>query len=316
MSCPAHYRRRSPKPVAVALVVLAFVIAATSQHWFSNEPEFFAAARAALYRKSLALSSPTFVSQYPANPKLQFELEQMRLNKVLLPENEILIHRSVLSTAAELSLPPALLWCLFFQESRLNHLSGITQPDGAKGLGQFLPLGFYEINQDLERFSPQNLEALKHVLGKDVRPITADAKHLKSPSSYYFIPTAVVSSAAYLNNRYLHLQDLLFKKKISNYSSELLWLYAALAYNKGTRSVLSFWNQARKKHGKTHVQNLVRNHSLFFKTFDEGHFSKQAMASIWPDDVAPLYADEWETHLKQLKSCAVQTPRNLGSEEG
>ena len=89
--------------------------------------------------------SKFFTPHYPQNTRFQSELKLLRETERLELENEVLINKMVVSSANELNMPPSLLWCLLFQESRLNHLLGVSSSRGARGLGQFSYFGFWEL---------------------------------------------------------------------------------------------------------------------------------------------------------------------------
>lgn len=253
-----------------------------------------------------------FSLHYPVAAKFAEELKHIRSLKKLRPENEGLIQRTVGQTVAQLPMPPALLWCLLFQESRLNHLSGMEEEAGTYGLGQFTYFSFYEINHQLDRFHKAGPGVLSAVLGTDVRPIAAKKSDLYHPSSYYFIPTAVVSSALYLNNRYVHLKRSLEAQNIP-YDPELLWLYAAMAYNKGTRSVLAFWNEVQAEKGRLAITQVVSQEDFFFQTLHNPSLYRRSMARIWPPQLAGPFARELSIHMKHIKECSVSEDRGGGA---
>ena len=250
-----------------------------------------------------------YTHDYPANPAFQAELQLLREQKRLKNEDEVLIHRSILASTEFLKMPPAILWCLLFQESRLNHLEGIDGDRGASGLGQFSYYSFYEINHQLEKYGAENLVLMFQTLGRDVRPVEAKRKDLQNPSSYFYIPTAVVSSAAYLNNRYLNLQKILDRTHIT-YNSDLLWLYAAMAYNKGTRSVLSFWNNARRTGDVARVTQLLTDPPALYASFHNQALFVKVLKQIWPLTEAKAYAKELRIHAQNLRDCAISNELN------
>lgn len=251
-----------------------------------------------------------YTHDYPANESFKLELESLRKTGKLKANDELLIHRSILATSDYLKIPAGLLWCLLFQESRLNHLEGIHGDGAAHGLGQFSYYSFFEINNHLDRYKTDNLDLFIHILGRDVRPIAAKKQDLTSPSSYYFIPTAVTSSAAYLNNRYHHLERILKEQNI-DYNNELLWIYAAMAYNKGTRSVLSLFNSARKAGGNVHVEHLLTDKNILFASLSNQTFFTKALRRIWPGNEAASYAKELRIHTQNLKACSISNTTHL-----
>lgn len=240
------------------------------------------------------------------DPRFTEELIQLR-KKRLSQTNEIQIQRTVLAASSQLEMPPALLWCLLFQESRLNHLDGIGETTGALGLGQFSHFSFQEINMDLTKFGTANLNLFVKTFGKDIRPISANEHNTADRSSYYFIPTAVVSTAAYLNNRQLHLKTILDKQQI-RYQTDILWLYAAMAYNKGTRSVLSLWTQIRKKRGPSGLEAALTDPEHFFSYSSNPTLLSKSLKRIWTPEDAHRYSAELAVHTANLASCSLDLP--------
>lgn len=245
-----------------------------------------------------------FAKEYPQSTKFQSEMELLNSTNRLDPVNHDLIEKLIRTTSSELTMPPGLLWCLLFQESRFDHLTGMNESHKAKGMGQFAYFSFHEVNHNLSRFTDENLKMFITVLGWDNRPIAPLRDTLNAPSSYYYIPTAVTASAAFLNNRYHQLRNVLEKNKIS-YSPDLLWMYSAMAYNKGTRSVLSYWNKSMKRGGRKEMQRLVLEPTHFFDALDHPDGFSQSLAHIWPQETANKYAEELTRHMKQIKECSI-----------
>lgn len=253
--------------------------------------------------------SQLFTPRFPANQSFKDELSLMRATGKLTKSHEKVINRMVINTSGYLHLPPGVLWCLLFQESRLDHLKGLRARNGARGLGQFSYWGFQEINESLDRYDPTNLKTMVAVLGKDVRPVAPLPEQLSHPSSYFSIPTAVVSSAAYLNNRYYQLKRNLEHRGLK-YSPDILWLYSAMAYNKGARSILSFWNVVREKRGLRSLENSLLTTKGFTEMVESRPLVEGALKRIWDDDTAVHYADELQVHTRRLQECS--TRPNLG----
>ncbi len=245
-----------------------------------------------------------YASRFPASDKFSQELVALRSKGKLSSDNEALIRNTVDKVSFHLKMPPAVLWCLMFQESRLNHLEGFNEEKGALGLGQFSFYSFYEVNFHLDRFNDDNLAMFRKTLGMDARPIGAFRGDVYHPSSYFYIPTAVAATGAYLNNRYLHLKRILERKEIQ-FDPALLWLHAAAAYNKGTRGVLSFWNTQRERRGTKGLAKLLSDREAFFKSFAASDTFDEALERIWPTDDALAYSRELRVHLKNLRDCAV-----------
>jgi hypothetical protein len=245
-----------------------------------------------------------FTQDYPEHPEVREELNHLRKKEKLSWENESIIQKAVDTASTKLHMPQAILWCLLFQESRLDHLANIDGGRAASGIGQFSYFSFYEINHHLDRYTTANIDLMVSALGRDVRPIEPRRRDLQNASSYYSIPTGVLSSAAYLNNRYLHLASILQKQRIA-YNPRLLWVYAAMAYNKGSRSVLSLWNDARKRGGDELVQTLTTDPKAFFHTVFDKKSSTRFLSRIWNPDDARAYATELRTHMKSVRDCGI-----------
>ncbi len=245
-----------------------------------------------------------FAADFPKNEQFKSELSLLRGTNRLDPTNEQLIDTLIRNSSAELDMPSGILWCLLFQESRFNHLTGLDEDRRAKGIGQFAYFSFHEINHNLDRFTDENLQMFIKVLGWDMRPIAPLKDRLNAPASYYYIPTAVTTSAAFLNNRYHQLRRVLDRKKI-RYSPDVLWLYSAMAYNKGTRSVLSFWNKSLARGGKKEVERLLVEPGRLFESLNRQERFTQSLAHIWPIQTAEKYAEELTRHMKQIKECSV-----------
>ena len=255
-----------------------------------------------------------FSTNYPANSNFQRELVELKNKNELKPNDELEIQRSLLATTDYLDIPPSVLWCLLFQESRLNHLEGIESEKSSSGLGQFSRFSFFEINYQLERYSPNNLNLLYLTFGRDIRPIEAKRKDPLSPSCYYSIPTAVTSSAIFLNNRYYQLSRILDKRSIA-YNPEILWMFAAMAYNKGSRSVLSLWNTIHRKRGTEKFNQFLNDYEYFKNTINDSSILTKSLIKIWDKTKAIPYANELRIHTRNISSCAIspllQTTRSL-----
>jgi hypothetical protein len=253
--------------------------------------------------------APLYSSHYPSNTEFMRELKALKSSEKLSAKNEKNISMSVKQSSRNLHIPPAVLWCLLFQESRLNHLTGINNKNSnsAKGLGQFIQFSFYEINHQLDQYNKQGEKILIKTLGHDVRPIDADATKARTASSYYSIPTAVISSGLFLNNRYLQLKRILDKQAIT-YDTDLLWVYAAMAYNKGTRSVLSIWKEYRKKKGEKEFQEILNSPAAVKKFLNQDRIIQAALAKIWKDE-AEDYKTELKIHAQNIIACSENTKK-------
>jgi len=278
---------------------------------------------ALIHRPEVPVSRSTenlFTDSYPAYSGFVDELKGLRRDKKLTSQNEFTIAESVKTVTASMGMPPAILWCLMFQESRLDNLLGIEGERPIYGLGQFSHFSFFEINHQLTRYTDSNLETMKSFLGRDVRPIGPIARPLTNPSSYYYIPTAVVSTGSFLQNRFLQLKHALRWQGIDP-DPQLLWLYAAMAYNKGTRTVLSLWNEIQRTEGIDGVRASVVNPDTFNRVASDSALADASLRRIWPKDRAHWYSKELVLHIRQIRQCATTSPflpdqsREVTSEE-
>jgi hypothetical protein len=281
------------------LVVLTSVAALTNVCWRLMTVNTIPLPPALELRKT-----SLFTHNYPANDSFRKELVQLRNTNALKASDELEIQKSVLASTDYLEIPPAILWCLLFQESRLNHLEGFDSDKPALGLGQFSWFSFFEINHQQNHFNPDSSNLFLLTYGRDVRPIAAKKRDFHSPSSYYSIPTAVTSSAIYLHNRYFQLTHLLDKRSIP-YDPDILWLFSAMAYNKGTRSVLSLWNTIQTKKGKEQFERLVNDFSFFEKSTKDSLLLTKSLKRIWHEPKARAYSKELGLHIRNISSCSL-----------
>lgn len=288
-----------------AIIGMAFlsIAVAVVVYWSLSSRPFKSKSRA---HGSTPEKKSIFSDQFPGNNSIGNEITALKTSGRLTEENETLIRRTVSSAANSLEMPPAILWCLLFQESRLNHLSGIEGDVGALGLGQFSHFSFYEINHQLERFDARNKKMFLETLGQDVRPVLPKRNDVYSHSSYYFIPTAVASSASYLNNRYAHLEKLLGQRGL-DFDEELLWLYSVMAYNKGTKSVLAIWNTIARKYGVEGLKTALKDTGYFLKLSRNEKLVNTSLRRIWEQTKAKAYSKELLIHIDQISRCALKS---------
>lgn len=259
----------------------------------------------ASFETSRPFSSNLFSPNFPQSERFQKEIAELKSSGALGINEEKLIGQSIAATSARLQIPEALLWCLLFQESRFNHLAGIDGYGGATGLGQFSSYSFYEVNHQLERYHRNPSALVASLLGTDVRPIEARRTEILHPSSYFNIRTAVAASALYLKNRKLHLERTLDSHQLRA-DQDLIWLWAAVAYNKGTRAVLSIFNQLQRKGGKVPVENLVRSLASFESITQDSSLLNASLRRIWPPAEAERFARELRVHAGNILECSVR----------
>lgn len=259
----------------------------------------------------LSASAP-FAEHYPQAQRMVAELAHLRALNYVSAANENSIHNSVQIAAAPLGIPSPVLWCLLFQESRLNHLSGLEEKSLTTGLGQFSFSAFFEINHQLSRYLPTAKRTVANILGRDVRPISADYNDPSAIHSYYHIPTAVTASALFLHNRYVQLSRIAHQRGL-DFSPELLWAWAALSYNKGGRTVLSLWNGIEQRFGEEGLSAALQNSSQFTQVLQNVELVHSAISYIWTDGRSRAYADELITHAKNLGDCSLKPSLSEGS---
>jgi len=255
-------------------------------------------------------SEKIFSTNYPVHHRFIEETSQMRAHRTISQENENLIQVSTLNASESLGIPQSLLWCLMFQESRLNHLSGLKEGKLATGLGQFSVSAFFELNHHLPRYISSPTTTIASILGADIRPLSSDINNLSSLNSYYFIPTAVTATALYLNNRWIQLARIADDRGLS-YSPEVLWAWAALSYNKGGRTVLSLWNQIEAKEGSQGLSNALTLKESFLASALDPYLVSNALKNIWSKRLLAGYSEELITHVENIRDCALKKEASL-----
>ena len=239
----------------------------------------------------------------------------------------------------ELEVPKALLFCILFQESRLDPLKNYNIKLPAKGLGQFTPGALQEINRTPSFYDsrtgailrdllapyhlPLNFSLLKipalnaraHALAAaysrpSVNRSPSSLKHyipLPAPIvSYYHAPTAIYASGIYLNNRYRQIKHALDLQRIK-YNPEVLWLYAAVAYNKGSRSMFILLTRYYMSYGQQAVEELLNDPIKTRTLFDNESNLDETLKEVWNSKVRPGYVHELHQNMRSLSSCALRS---------
>jgi len=268
----------------------------TSAYFFWDKKPFFKK------QEVVASDSKLYNQSFPNHSNFLNELKLLRQTKRLEQKNEMEILESIHKVSKTIHMPSAILWCLVFQESRLNHLVNFGS-SGTTGLGQFSRFSFHEVNYDLTKFSSKNLNLFTEILGKDVRPISPNTHSMRNPSSYYSIPTAVTSTAAYLNNRFIQLKRILDRQNVS-YDQDVLWLHATMAYNKGTRGTTQLWKKIKKVEPNA-IYSMFHDVSFLKKHLAKRKLITSAFRSIWREPQASLYAEELRIHIKNMMECSM-----------
>ncbi|HTL11289.1 MAG TPA: hypothetical protein VL588_02295, partial [Bdellovibrionota bacterium] len=205
-----------------------------------------------------------FTADPPADPAYREEVEYMRRVSGFSQERAARVIEKVRAASQALSLPPAVLWCVLFQESRLDHLKNAFNTQNAKGIGQFTSAALGEINTDTDLYDPRTTDYLTQQVGAHPLPLGFTLKDGRGAepeaprSSYYRLETGVASTAVYLNNRYQHLVRTLVKRELK-YDPQVIWLLAAAAYNKGPRSMNVFLYRAHEFKGARWVHHILHD---------------------------------------------------------
>ena len=84
-----------------------------------------------------------------------------------------------------------------------------------------------------------------------------------------------------------------------------------MAYNKGGRSVLAFWNDARRRGGKRLVEKLLTDRKSLFGSFRDERQLTHLMKKIWPSFEAKQYAQELKIHMQNMKDCTITAEEQL-----
>lgn len=255
-----------------------------------------------------------FSQTYPLNLSFVEELSQMRNQRQIAFQIENAIHTSIQTTSSQLSIPRALLWCLLFQESRLNPLSGVRKGALTTGLGQFGQSAFFEVNHHLYRYLSAPKETFSQILGKDVRPVRADLENTSALHSYYFIPTAITASGLYLTNRWIQLKRAAEARGLK-YSDDVLWGWSALAYNKGARTVLGIWQHIQEQRGQSYLEASLTRKPVFLEEAQNKIAMESAMSRIWSKSRVSSYTQELYLHARNIQECSIISSQPPSKEE-
>ncbi len=252
---------------------------------------------------------PVFSESYPVHTRFLREVSQLREKRLTFTE-ENLIHNFVFTARSNLAVPSSLLWCLLFQESRLDKLSGVENGSLTTGLGQFSNSAFFEVNYHLSRYLKSPKTMVTQILGTDVRPIAPDSLNLNALHSYYHIPTAVTATALFLHNRRVQLIRAATQHQLS-FSPELLWAWAALSYNKGGRTVIALWKEIEDKFGAQELSNALSTRESFVRHTQNLRLISRATQSIWKDHRSQTFSEEWLRHSTNLTDCSFIKPKQV-----
>jgi hypothetical protein len=261
---------------------------------------------------------PTLGQTPPQNVAFQLELQYLHTIEKLTPLEKQQIETELEAVEKTLGVPKPVLWCILFQESRFDVFKNALNTMSAKGLGQFTSSATHEINHDTNTYDSRTRTILESEIEEDLFPIGFDLK-LKptrkklgskkrtlpeqSVHSYYHTKTAVFSSAAYLNNRYREIKQSLERQGLQ-YDSQLLWLYAAAAYNKGARTVFALLTHEYMTRGEGAVKELLFDLKAAQDLLTQKDRLEYPLREIWDKKTRKRYVDELQRNMKIVSSCA------------
>lgn len=261
-----------------------------------------------------------FVSPAPRNSAFVEEMKYLQMTGMLTSENREIIEKELSRVEATLGVPKALLWCVLFQESRFDPFKNALNRSPAKGLGQFTASALDEINDETNYFDPRTQDIFESELKAKVFPIQFVLKSKKKVQralaskkrnwpeqpvqSYYNPATAIYTSAAYINNRYYELKSILDHQNL-RYDPQVLWLYAAAAYNKGERSVLALLTSEYMKKGDDGIYQLLNNAKETYHFLTQPKNVEPPLQEIWQKKVLKRYMDEFLRNMEVVISCSV-----------
>jgi hypothetical protein len=255
----------------------------------------------------------------PQNYNFKKEVDYLESTGQLTKADQKLMNDYVHQAYFTIGVPKSLLWCVLFQESRLDPLKNMNRSKGARGLGQFTRHALKEINKDTNLYDIRTEDVMRSQLGEDVFPISFKLgfrpsedlldRRNRSPanisvpnSSYFHTKTAVFASAAYLNNRYNQIVKALEKQNI-DYDPEVVWLYAAAAYNKGTKTVFNLLSDQRYYGGDSGLSELMKDAKLSYTLLTHAHLLDHSLRDIFTNDTREKYVKELTKNIELVVSC-------------
>jgi hypothetical protein len=250
-----------------------------------------------------------FAEEIPQSPEFQKDLEFLQRTKRLKIDDRTKIESDIADLEAKLGVPHQLMWCLLFQESRFDPLKNSEADHGARGLGQFTPTALEEINRDTNHFDLRVGPLIQTVLDPDGLPLSfllEETPKLNSVprTSYYRSSTAVYATGVYLNNRYQQIKKALDKKKIA-YDPQILWLFAAAAYNKGARTILVLLTQQLSYGGDAGLGELLTHPKLSYSLLTREDLLEYSLRELWNPKIREKYVAELAQNMEQVINCAV-----------
>ena len=267
-------------------------------------------------------SESLFAEDAPQSKSFKAELEFLHRTQRVTPQEKQNLESELENAEKTLGVPKSLIWCILFQESRFNPYLNATNGVLAKGLGQFTPNALSEINLDTDLFDPRTSLALKEKLKPKTLPIDFKLKphpKIRKPgtrlqtyppqpvTSYYHYSTAVIASAAYLNNRYQQLKAALDHQGLS-YDPKVLWLFAAAAYNKGARSVFALLTREFMLHGERSITKVLTHPKAAYLLLTQPKKLDPPFGQIWDKATRKRYIDELLINMEMISRCSISRP--------
>jgi hypothetical protein len=262
---------------------------------------------------------PLFAQEVPQNSAFKSELQFLETTNRLSKKEIQHIEEQLKKVEDSFGVPKALLWCVLFQESRFDSFKNANSKIPAKGLGQFTPSALEEINSDTNQYDPRTREVLNQELKPGKLPLNFKLKppvrdlasrrrrplYPPQPStSYYRTATAVFASASYLNNRFQQLKKALDRQKIP-YDPQILWLYAAAAYNKGSRSIFLLLTNEYMSRGESALQELLKSPKATYLLLTHPERLDYSLREVWTKKTRTKYIIELLRNMEVISSCAL-----------
>ncbi len=273
-------------------------------------------------RHSAAPRDPLFSATAPQNEQFKEELRYLRETFQLRKPEEDRLESSIEGAARQFGIPRSLLWCVMFQESRFDVLKNATESMGARGIGQFTRTALSELNLATDLFQKGTREYLLNVIKPYALPIAFKLEppgtvksqiELRSKrtlpdqpvGSYFRTETSVAATAAYLNNRHAQLMRVLAEEKIT-FDPEVLWLYAAAAYNKGPRTVYVLITRQRLAAGDESIGEILQSPKMSLALLTHSELLDIALRNVWPTKQRPALIKEMILNLNAVRACATE----------
>lgn len=262
-----------------------------------------------------------FTKRPPNSKELKAEVQYLALIKKLTKSEITFIETQLDKVQDTLGVPKALLWCVLFQESRFDPFMNAFTDAPAKGIGQFTGSALDEINFDTDIYDSRTSAILQAQLKPKNLPLDFTIK--TSPlnrmpgsiekrlppqplTSYFRASTAIFASGAYLNNRYQQLKSALDHQGIS-YDPQILWLYAAAAYNKGSRTVFLLLTHEYMSHGEGALRDLLSDPKAAYSLLTHQKRLDLTLKEIWTKKTRTKYIDELLRNMEVISSCSLSS---------